>query len=263
MDVWILDRLARELSRELGQVRLLSLREDTSWRVVLRFGVDADSRPHDLTISLANPEPWIGRAPRRWPGRERSLTEFSRALLALRGVTVEDVVRLPGDRVIRIDLEASVDIVIDMLPSRADALVVERKTRKIIASFRGRNVGERFEPRPPGPVDVMAAGVDALVAHLLAEGIEPGSPERAVRRALRGLGRDTVVSLLEAAGPGRGTGTAGGGSRRATRGGRAASAGTLPDPDAGAEARTLHARARCRRRGPLLASVGAQGGAAR
>jgi len=162
-------------------------------------------RPRSLVISVEPDGPWIGRPARRSAHAKGSPGRF--AALAgklLRGGIVADLVK-EADRSVTIRFVDGLKLVAELVPHRANLLLLDREGRVQASarrpkSDRGRLApGEVYTPLglPPGrldPTTATAREIDDRLNSAVAEGTDIAS---GLGRSVFGISRETARLVLE------------------------------------------------------------------
>lgn len=129
------------------------MREETAHRFRLIFV--SGSGPRSLLISIDPRRPWMGRPLARWPGPRRHPGPLARSARAARGVALRAVRREPLDRVVRLELADGSALVAELVPHRANLVLLDAAGRVVAAARAPRSARERLSAgrayAPPDP----------------------------------------------------------------------------------------------------------------
>ncbi len=202
MDVFVLYRVAAALQGQLSQTTVRDLIPEGSTRLRIVFGAE-DGSARSLAIALDPRRAWIGRPAR--PSRPGVGDPFlASAARALRGCRLDTVRTTIGDRRLALGFVTGECLVVELGPPPGNVVLLDGAGR--VAGWWRRSkaaqsrlrVGDPYSP-PPAPPGLDLSGADPQTINFAIEaqsaiGIPP---ERAVRRAIAGLSRDTVGAVLE------------------------------------------------------------------
>jgi len=214
MDLPILIPVVRALRSALRGTIVEEVRQDDDrFRFVF---VAQDDTPRSLVISIAPHRPWIGRPASRSARRVLSPTHAEAMLRRqLKGLQLVDMFLADGDRVITLRFADGQTLVAELVPHRANLIVVgsdgavrgwARRPRSAASRLvEGQPYAPAPRPRTPDARSLSAGEIDERVGERRREGLEL---QAALERAVFGIGVETARLVIEEAGrTGRSAGT--------------------------------------------------------